>query len=238
MSRVQISLSLYYNMSMNALLNIITGFLYGSAVFVIGSKNPIHSLLSLIFIFFLGTLLLFILQLDYFALLFLIVYVGAIVVLFLFVVMMLKVKNTQGTNSLYQIFYYRSWLLLVFLILILELNNSERISLTNFLIKLVLEKNNIVLIEFLNYMEEVKFLHKNNMLTGLGLVLFTENKLSVILASLLLLLSMIGAIVITLSSNIFSTIKMQNLNVQFDVNYSKFDGNNFPQKITNKHEIK
>jgi len=93
---------------LTTMLNAITGLLYGSAIFVIGSKNPIHSLLSLIFIFFIGTILLFTLQLDYFALLFLIVYVGAIVVLFLFVVMMLKVKNTQGTKSLGDLFYYRS----------------------------------------------------------------------------------------------------------------------------------
>jgi hypothetical protein len=58
------------------------------------------------------------------------------------------------------------------------------------------------------------------MLSGLGTVLFTENKLAVILAAMLLLLSMIGAIVITLSSNVFSTIKTQNLNLEFYVEKS------------------
>jgi NADH-ubiquinone oxidoreductase chain 6 len=208
---------------MHVIYNIITGLLFGTSIFVVGSKNAIHSLLSLIFIFFLGTVLLFLLQLDYFALLFLIVYVGAIVVLFLFVVMMLKVKNTQGIKSLKQLVFYRNWLPLFLLILLLEFNNIDRISLNNFLSALVVDKNKIIFIDVLNYIEEVLFLNKNNMLTGLGIVLFTENKLSVILASLLLLLSMVGAIVITLSSNVFSTIKIQNLNVQFDVNYSKLN---------------
>ena len=76
-------------------LDFICSLMYSSSIFVIGSLNPIHALLSLIFIFFLGTTLLFVLKLDYFALLFLIVYVGAIVVLFLFVVMLLRINNKK-----------------------------------------------------------------------------------------------------------------------------------------------
>jgi NADH:ubiquinone oxidoreductase subunit 6 (subunit J) len=47
-------------------------------------------------------------------------------------------------------------------------------------------------------------------LLGLGSILYIENKIAIILAAMLLLLSMIGAIVITLSGNqffIFSFLK-------------------------------
>jgi NADH-quinone oxidoreductase subunit J len=161
-------------------LDFICSLMYSSSIFVIGSLNPIHALLSLIFIFFLGTILLFVLKLDYFALLFLIVYVGAIVVLFLFVVMLLRI------------------------------NNKKRLLLNNLLLKTKLSAFFVLLKEIINQDQEVKLLQKITLLLGLGSILYIENKIAIILAAMLLLLSMIGAIVITLSGNqffIFSFLK-------------------------------
>ena len=56
------------------------------AFFVITSKNPIHSILSLILVFFNTAVLLIILGAEFLAMLFVIVYVGAVAVLFLFVI--------------------------------------------------------------------------------------------------------------------------------------------------------
>ena len=63
-----------------------------SGLMVIQARNPIHSVLFLILVFFNAAGLLLLLGLDFFALILLIVYVGAIAVLFLFVVMMLNIK--------------------------------------------------------------------------------------------------------------------------------------------------
>ena len=68
------------------LLTFISAFRIATCLLVVAVQNPVHSLLLLIRVFLRGTLLLFSLQRDYFAILFLIVYVGAIVVLFLFVI--------------------------------------------------------------------------------------------------------------------------------------------------------
>ena len=62
---------------------------------VIQSRNPVHSVLFLILVFFNGAGLLILLGLDFFAMVFLVVYVGAIAVLFLFVVMMLNIKLAE-----------------------------------------------------------------------------------------------------------------------------------------------
>lgn len=82
-------------------------FRCGSCVLVIGVQNPIHSILLLIRVFFLGTLLLFFLQREYFARLFLIVYVGAIVVLFLFIIRRLELKRVHVSRRLRDLFSYR-----------------------------------------------------------------------------------------------------------------------------------
>lgn len=59
---------------------------------IITAKNPIHSILYLILVFCSVTFILIILNVEFIAITFLIVYVGAIAVLFLFVVMMLNIK--------------------------------------------------------------------------------------------------------------------------------------------------
>ena len=65
--------------------------LIGAALMVIASRNPVHSVLFLILAFFNAAALFILLGAEFIALILLIVYVGAVAVLFLFVVMMLDV---------------------------------------------------------------------------------------------------------------------------------------------------
>src|SRR6187549_489484 len=62
-----------------------------SAVMVIVAKNPVHAVLFLILAFFNAAGLFVLLGAEFLAMLLVIVYVGAVAVLFLFVVMMLDV---------------------------------------------------------------------------------------------------------------------------------------------------
>lgn len=59
---------------------------------VVVSKNPVHSVLFLVLAFVNGSALLFLLDSEFLAILLIVVYVGAIAVLFLFVCMMLNVR--------------------------------------------------------------------------------------------------------------------------------------------------
>jgi NADH-quinone oxidoreductase subunit J len=66
-----------------------------SAVMVIGARNPVHSVLFLILAFFNAAGLFVILGAEFLAMILVIVYVGAVAVLFLFVVMMLDVDFAE-----------------------------------------------------------------------------------------------------------------------------------------------
>lgn len=72
--------------------------LLGAAVGVIFSKNPVHSVLFLILAFFNGAALFVLLGAEFLAMLLVIVYVGAVAVLFLFVVMMLEIAPQKSTR--------------------------------------------------------------------------------------------------------------------------------------------
>src|SRR6516164_4509923 len=66
-----------------------------SAVMVIASRNPVHSVLFLILAFVNAAGLFVLLGAEFLAMILVIVYVGAVAVLFLFVVMMLDVDFTE-----------------------------------------------------------------------------------------------------------------------------------------------
>jgi NADH-quinone oxidoreductase subunit J len=66
-----------------------------SGVMVIAARNPVHSVLFLILAFFNGAGLFVLLDAEFLALILVIVYVGAVAVLFLFVVMMLDINFVE-----------------------------------------------------------------------------------------------------------------------------------------------
>jgi hypothetical protein len=71
------------------------GITVASAVMVIASKNPVHSVLFLILAFVNAAGLFVLLGAEFLAMILIVVYVGAVAVLFLFVVMMLDVDFAE-----------------------------------------------------------------------------------------------------------------------------------------------
>src|ERR1700719_5381391 len=83
-------------------MNIAAWFFYlfsavmiGAAFMVISARNPVHAVLFLILAFFNAAGLFLLLGAEFLAMILVIVYVGAVAVLFLFVVMMLDIDFAQ-----------------------------------------------------------------------------------------------------------------------------------------------
>lgn len=88
---------------------IATGFFYlfsvvaiAAGVMVISARNPVHSVLYLILAFFNAAGLFLLLGAEFVAMILVIVYVGAVAVLFLFVVMMLDIDFAELRQGLLQ----------------------------------------------------------------------------------------------------------------------------------------
>src|SRR5580698_8131190 len=75
--------------------HIFSGLLILAAVMVIASRNPVHSVLFLILAFFNAAALFVLLGAEFLAMILVVVYVGAVAVLFLFVVMMLDIDFAE-----------------------------------------------------------------------------------------------------------------------------------------------
>ncbi|MBS0186149.1 MAG: NADH-quinone oxidoreductase subunit J [Proteobacteria bacterium] len=72
-----------------------------SSLMVITEKNTVHSVFYLVMSFVNTAIILIITGVDYLGLLIIIVYVGAIAILFLFVVMMINIKSEEINRARY-----------------------------------------------------------------------------------------------------------------------------------------
>ena len=95
-----------------------SAILIASAVMVIAAKNPVHSVLFLILSFFNAAGLFVLLGAEFLAMILVVVYVGAVAVLFLFVVMMLDIDFAELKRGSLQ---YLPFGVLIGLILVAEL---------------------------------------------------------------------------------------------------------------------
>lgn len=87
-------------MIVTAAFYVFAAVLLASAAMVVSSRNPVHSVLFLILAFFNAAALFLIAGAEFLAMILLIVYVGAVAVLFLFVVMMLDVDFAELRSGL------------------------------------------------------------------------------------------------------------------------------------------
>ena len=153
-----------------------------SSLMVISTKNPVHSVLFLILAFLNAAGIFVILHAEFLAMILIIVYVGAVAVLFLFVVMMLDIKTTIEKSNILQYLPIGLFIGFVFIAeLVIVLINTK------------LELSNMqILSNPLN-----KFAELSNT-KAIGSILYTDYILHFQLAGVILLIAMIGSIVLTL----------------------------------------
>ncbi|MCH2548172.1 MAG: NADH-quinone oxidoreductase subunit J [Alphaproteobacteria bacterium] len=154
-----------------------------SSVMVISARNPVHAVLFLIFAFFNAAGLFVLLGAEYIAMTLVIVYVGAVAVLFLFVVMMLNINFAELRQGFLR---YLPIGIGVALVLFVELYFVIEAS------------SNFVPSVSITAQYPTPTLEVASNTNAIGLLLYTDFALMFQLAGLILLVAMIGAIVLTL----------------------------------------
>lgn len=149
---------------------------------VISSKNPVHSVLYLILTFFNAAGLFVILHAEFLAMILIIVYVGAVAVLFLFVVMMLDFNLSREKDNLLQYMPFGLFIGIVFICELIIVLINTNLDLANI---------QILANPFSNFSEMTNT-------QALGSVLYTDYILYFQLSGIILLVAMIGSIVLTL----------------------------------------
>ncbi|WP_375460628.1 NADH-quinone oxidoreductase subunit J [uncultured Enterovirga sp.] len=167
-----------------------------SAFMVIASRNPVHSVLYLILAFVNAAGLFLIMGAEFLAMILVVVYVGAVAVLFLFVVMMLDVDFAELRQGFLSYLPVGGLIGVIFLVELLLVVSTWTVSPTA--LQLPLSGNPTV--EAVSNTEAI------------GRVLYTRYAYFFQAAGLILLVAMIGAIVLTLRDRV--GVKRQNISQQ------------------------
>ena len=170
------------------------GVCVASAVMVIVSRNPVHSVLYLILAFVNASGLFILMGAEFLAMILIVVYVGAVAVLFLFVIMMLDVDFVELREGFIQ-----------YLPVGVVIGGI-------FLFELLLTVGAWVMNPTLTKSITSPIPTNVSNTEALGLVLYTKYIHYFQLAGMVLLVAMIGAIVLTLRHK--ANVKRQDINVQ------------------------
>jgi len=179
------------------------GFFYMFAVMaivggigVVLARNTMHSVMWLIFCFFNSAGLFFLLDAEFLGIILILIYVGAVMVLFMFVIMMLEVNRVQLREGFLQYLPMGGMIAIILLIEFIGASSSG-----------IFASDAIVAVG--HFGQEV------NNTVEIGKVLYTEFLLGFEIAAIILLVALVGAIVLTLRTR--KDAKYQNISKQVNV---------------------
>ena len=168
-------------------IELITFFIFSTLLIltcfkVITSSNPVLSAVNLVFSFFLSAVLWLLLGAEFLSIILILVYVGAVMVLFLFVVMMLDINIAKKTAAYIKYLPAGIAVFIAFNVLIIYffINTFENID--------------------YNAVKNIEIISDSNT-QNLGYLLFTKYIIEFEIAGLILLLGIISAIVLTYRKN-------------------------------------
>ena len=169
-----------------------------SALMVISAKNPVHSVLFLILSFVNASGLFVLLGAEFLAMILVVVYVGAVAVLFLFVVMMLDINYIKLREGFLQ---YLPFGALLGIVLVIELGILYLTDTTS-----NINNSNTPLEPKIHEVENTKMI---------GEILYTKYFYLFQICGLILLVAMIGSITLTLRDK--GGVKRQDIDKQNSV---------------------
>jgi NADH-quinone oxidoreductase subunit J len=186
-------------MLVQVLFYVFAAVLIAAGVGVITSRNPVHSALCLVLCFFTSAVLWLLIEAEFLAIVLVLVYVGAVMVLFLFVVMMLDIK-TEELRRGYTRYAWLGWIVTAIVIAeIVGVIVQRRLGLdvTRGAVPLPPGYSNA---------------------TELGTALFTRYAYAIEIAAMLLLVAIIAAISLTMRKR--QGLKLQDISAQVAVRAS------------------
>ena len=162
-----------------------------SSILVIISKNPIISVLFLIALFFSIACYLMMLGLNFIGFSYLLVYVGAVSILFLFILMLINVRISELFNSSNKSIPLAIFVIISFINTVYPILPYKGIFFnTSFL-----DNNKIYYVTSPLWDGN---LSENSHITSIGNIMYTNFSIWLIITSIILLLAMVGAILITI----------------------------------------
>lgn len=158
-----------------------------SSIMVIIAQHPVFSLLFLVSCFIFSSFLLFLLECEFLAFLFIVVYVGAIAILFLFAIMMLESKLNNLSKNTIKYFPIGILFSIVLLLPILNVVNTSFVDSSTV-------SDSFYVNNYQNWYDLIDSTFDVNVY---GQILYSYFALQLLIAGLILLVVLIGVVSLT-----------------------------------------
>ena len=186
----------------------LSSFAITSSIVVITARNPIHSVLALISVVLNIVVLMFLLEAEFLALMFIGVYLGAVTVLFLFIVMMLNIKAIDFSKEIIYSLPIASIFGFVFIYLLYFIS-SDSVNISNFGYSFF----------NLDYFDWKSIMINVPNINVFGFLLYNDFAPFLLIVGVILLIAMIGAIILTKRNYIGSEQKRNFIDQQVTRNF-------------------
>ena len=179
------------------------------SILTIISMNPVVSVLFLIGLFVSISCILILVGYNFIGLSYILVYVGAVSILFLFILMLINIRISELLNETNNDVPLAILTVISFYYIIRQnfSNNLADQNIITYLTNPFIEENNTQINNNQDYSEQIFYASSKawdsslvdvTQITSIGNIMYTSHGIWLIIASIILLLAMVGAIVITI----------------------------------------
>jgi NADH-quinone oxidoreductase subunit J len=198
---------LYYSvLCFIGLLMIIMGLL------IVYTKSSVHSILYLMIIFLYMTEITLILKMEFLALIFIIIYIGAVCVLMLFHIKLIKTFMIKSETNLYENNLFVPFFFVFFFLPIIQLTNITNILSKSINTTLLNKDITNFSFQFLNinsFIKWIDYIDSIHSIQVIAILLYNIYFINIIYGSFILFIAMIGSILIVLNKYDITKNKMK-----------------------------
>lgn len=187
-------------------------------LFIVYTKSSVHSILYLMIIFLYMTEITLILKMEFLALIFIIIYIGAVCVLMLFHIKLIKTFMIKSETNLYENNLFIPFFFVFFLLPIIQITNISNL-ISNTISGTLLNKNiDFSFFQFLsstNFIKWIDLIDSINSIQIIAILLYNIYFVNIIYGSFILFIAMVGSILIVLNkySSNKDKLKKQIINI-------------------------
>lgn len=191
----------YFNELYYIILNFIGLLIIFMGLFIVYTKSSVHSILYLMIIFLYMTEITLILKMEFLALIFIIIYIGAVCVLMLFHIKLIKTFMIKTETNLYENNLFMPFFFIFFFLPILQVTNISNFfnnTINNTLLMNNVNFNDFKFMNFISFIKWIDHIDSINSIQIIALLLYNVYFINIIYGSFILFIAMIGSIVIVL----------------------------------------
>ena len=197
---------LYYSiLCFIGLLMLIMGLL------IVYTKSSVHSILYLMIIFLYMTEITLILKMEFLALIFIIIYIGAVCVLMLFHIKLIKTFMIKNETNLYENNLFMPFFFIIFFLPLIQILNVSKFIANTIPLTLINKNISLVFFQFLNinFIKWIDYIDSFHSIQIIAILLYNVYFINIIYGSFILFIAMVGSIIIVLNKYSINKLKLK-----------------------------